>query len=487
MTKNIWVAIGLSIVSGVLIALSMPNFNLWPLAWIAFVPLLVMLSEQPKKRLFVLALPFGLIWSIAAHSWYPAMFAPPILGYFLILLVGAVYAWMIELGIRLQRNLPVSIKILAVPIAWTTVEWLIRVLPITREWWFALLAYSQWNFPPALQILSITGFPGLSFIIMLANTGLAMLIIYWLREKKFNLSAALGALSVVMIVIIGGITIPTAPSNKFIIGATTDLSAQDHTIQTEKFSQNVFDINAQLTQKIVNDLRKEEKDLAFIVWPENKFFIVNEGTIANQLKELADDLNIYIVANGGWRTELGVHNIALMVGPDGQEIGRQAKIHLAPGERPILGYQVIPKPREHRVFDTSYGKVGLSVCYDIRFPDVARNLAQNGTQIWLVPYCADFNRNPWFPIFFAVEAIFRAVENSVAVGISGSSGISTITDPYGRVSAMGGVNTREVVAGEAFTTERQTIYTRFGDWFAVLTTTLLTAGIVFAVFKNRFL
>lgn len=139
MTKNIWVAIGLSIVSGVLIALSMPNFNLWPLAWIAFVPLLVMLSEQPKKRLFVLALPFGLIWSIAAHSWYPAMFTPPILGYFLILLVGAVYAWMIELGIRPQRNLPVSIKILAVPIAWTTVEWLIRVLPITREWWFPIL------------------------------------------------------------------------------------------------------------------------------------------------------------------------------------------------------------------------------------------------------------------------------------------------------------------------------------------------------------
>lgn len=406
----------------------------------------------------------------------------PVLGYFLIILAGAVYTWIIELGIRFQRILPSLLKILALPIAWTAIEWLIRTLPITREWWFALLAYSQWNFPPALQILSITGFPGLSFIIMLVNSSLAILIIYWLKEKKFNLSAAIGVLSVIIIVIIGATIIPIAPTNKFIIGATTDLSIQDKTIQTENFSQNVFDINAQLTKKIVNDLNKEGKNLSFIVWPENKFFIINEGTITEQLKQLADDLDIYIAVNGGERAEIGVYNMAFLFGPDGQEVGRQAKIHLARGERGILGYKVIPKEQEYWVFNTNYGKIGLAVCYDIFFTDVVRNLAKNGAQIVLVPVNADFNSNLNFPIFFTVEAIFRAVENNVAIGIGTTSGISTVIDPYGRISAMSGINTREVIAGEVFIREQQpTIYTQFGDWFPLLILILLMATTIPAI------
>ncbi len=478
MAKNIWMAIALSIVSGVLVALSMPNFNLWPLAWVAFVPLLVMLYEQPRKRLFILSLPFGIIWSVAVHNWYPAMFSP-LLGYSLIVLVGAVYAWMIELGVWLQRKLPASIKILAVPVAWTALEWIRVVAPVTREWWFALLSYSQWNFPPALQTLNITGFSGLSFMIMLVNTGIALLIIHWRREKKLNISAV-AAVSVVIVMVVGGVlTIPPVPNDRLTIGATTDLSLQDSAIQATEFSQNVFDINAELTREIVNDLYKREGNLVFVVWPENKFFVIDDNTITSQLKKLSDDLNIYIVVNGGWYTSEGMYNIALMVGPDGQEIGRQAKIHLAPGERDIFGKKVVPGPEEYPVFDTSYGKVGLAICYDIRFTCVVRNLARNGAQIMLVPINADFNHNRWFPIFFAVEAIFRAVENNLAIGTGTTSGISIVSDPYGRVSAMGGVNARGVITGEVFTVEGRTLYNRFGDWFGILVSMLLAVGIIF--------
>ena len=376
----------------------------------------------------------------------------PIAGYSLIILAGAVYAWMIELGIRFQRILPSSLKILALPIAWTAIEWLIRTLPITREWWFALLAYSQWNFPPALQILSVTGFSGLSFIIMLVNSSLAILIIYWLKKKKINFLAIFMILIVFIIIIFGSIRTLEEKTNQFIIGATTDLSIQDNTIQTENFSQNVFDINAQLTKKIVNDLNKDGENLAFIVWPENKFFIIDEGTITEQLKKLADNLDIYIVVNGGERAGagVGIYNMAFLFGPDGQEVGRQSKTHLARGERRILGEQVIPKIQEHKVFNTNYGKVGLAVCYDIFFTDVMRNLAKNGAQIVLVPVNADLNQNRQFPIFFTVEAIFRAVENNVAIGISTTSGISTIINPYGKISAIGNINTREAITGEVF-------------------------------------
>jgi apolipoprotein N-acyltransferase len=146
--------------------------------------------------------------------------------------------------------------------------------------------------------------------------------------------------------------------------------------------------------------------------------------------------------------------MAFLFGPDGQEVGRQAKIHLARGERGILGYKVIPKEQEYWVFNTNYGKVGLAVCYDIFFTDVVRNLAKNGAQIVLVPVNADFDSTPNFPIFFTVEAIFRAVENNVAIGISTTSGISTIINPYGKISAMSDINRREVIAGEVFIREQ---------------------------------
>ena len=79
-----------------------------------------------------------------------------------------------------------------------------------------------------------------------------------------------------------------------------------------------------------------------------------------------------------------------------------------------------------------------------------RNLAKNDAQIVLVPVNADLNQNRQFPIFFTVEAIFRAIENNVAIAISTTSGISTVIDPYGRVSVIGNVNMKEVVTGEVF-------------------------------------
>ena len=81
--NSLWTALGFSALSGVLIALSMPNFDIWPLAWVALVPLLIALEGQSGKGKFLISLPFGLIWSIAVHNWYPFIF-PPGLGYFLI-------------------------------------------------------------------------------------------------------------------------------------------------------------------------------------------------------------------------------------------------------------------------------------------------------------------------------------------------------------------------------------------------------------------
>ncbi|MCP4757823.1 MAG: hypothetical protein GY866_43745 [Proteobacteria bacterium] len=75
-TRSIWFAIGVSISSGVLISLSMPNYNVGFLGWIGLVPLFMLLLPTARKYPFWLAMPCGTIWSIAAHHWYLTIFGP---------------------------------------------------------------------------------------------------------------------------------------------------------------------------------------------------------------------------------------------------------------------------------------------------------------------------------------------------------------------------------------------------------------------------
>ncbi|HEY73394.1 MAG TPA: apolipoprotein N-acyltransferase [Thermoflexia bacterium] len=473
---------GLSAISGLLLAATMPNFDVGLLGWLALVPLLIAVTAAPSRQHYVLALPFGLIWSIAVHNWYPNIF-PPALGYFLIVAVGTFYAGIVQLGAWLQARLPGALKLLAMPVAWAAVEFVRFIAPVAGDWWFVLLAKSQWRFPPALQVLNVTGFPGLSFLVMLANVAIAFLL---LRNQVFRVSGATKPgfwASVVALVIVaaivgwGAVSIPQPPADTFTIAALTDMVNQDPDIlSTSEFtaedfgtaanlpetSQSIFAVDAALTRSVAN------QQPAFIVWPENEFSDADDAQFIDQLEGLAREMDAYIVADVVWQASTGMHDTALMVGPEGNEVGRRAKINTTAGEENV-GF--VPGPREYPVFDTPYGQVGIGVCWDRHRLFITRELARSGpqqgsgAQIVLMPADDDFEGNAWFPRFHASDAVFRAAENRVAFAVGATSGLSVIVDPYGRIVAEGGVNERGVISGEVFTTPGRTLYTRWGDWF----------------------
>ena len=471
--RRFLIGMGISAISGVLITASMPNFDLSFLGWVALVPLLLTIEVLPKASPTILAMPFGLIWSIAVHNWYPNMFGPA-LGCFLIIAVGNWYALLIGLGIRLQRRIAGAFRLLALPALWTAIEFVKYIAPGVENWWFVLLAKSQWRFPPALQILSVTGFPGLSFLIMLSNVALAFLLLKIWREHKLDRLSATALVIVISVVVWGAVTIPKPPQESFSIAATVDLANQDPEIQklshlpagkegyyadTPEMSQAIFDVNAELTRKVV------DKGGMFVVWPENEFADADDMRFIGQLGTLAQELDAYIVADVVWRAPTGMHDTALMVGPEGKEIGRRAKINTTDGE---VNRGFVPGPKDFPVFDTPHGKVGIGVCWDRHRLWITRELARAGAQIVLMPADDDFNHSRWFPAFHASDSVFRAVENRVSFGLGSTSGISLVVDPYGRVTAESGINERAAIIGKAFTVSGTTCYTRFGDWFGWL-------------------
>lgn len=94
----------------------------------------------------------------------------------------------------------------------------------------------------------------------------------------------------------------------------------------------------------------------------------------------------------------------------------QEKLHITPDEAQYWGFK---GGRHLRVFDTDIGKLGILVCFDVEFPELARYLADQGMTILCVPYWTD-TKNAYLRVRRCAQA--RAIENECYVAISGSVG-----------------------------------------------------------------
>lgn len=105
------------------------------------------------------------------------------------------------------------------------------------------------------------------------------------------------------------------------------------------------------------------------------------GPSTDYFGRLAKQHNLYIVAGLNERDVHLVYNVAVLLGPDGKIAGKYRKVCLPRGE---VSAGVAPG-NEYPVFDTRFGKVGMMVCYDGFFPEVARNLSANGAEVIAFP------------------------------------------------------------------------------------------------------
>jgi predicted amidohydrolase len=91
---------------------------------------------------------------------------------------------------------------------------------------------------------------------------------------------------------------------------------------------------------------------------------------------LAKQHHLHIVLSLYEREAHLIYNTAVLLGPDGALIGKYRKVSLPPGE----AAKGIAPGKDYPVFDTAIGKVGMMVCYDGFFPEVARELTKNGAE-----------------------------------------------------------------------------------------------------------
>ncbi|MDA0832696.1 MAG: carbon-nitrogen hydrolase family protein [Planctomycetota bacterium] len=173
---------------------------------------------------------------------------------------------------------------------------------------------------------------------------------------------------------------------------------------------------------------------------------------------LAKKHNLHLVVGLDEKADHLVYNVAVLIGPDGKIIGKYRKVCLPRGE---VEAGVAPGD-EYPVFDTQFGKVGMMVCYDGFFPEVARELSNNGAEVIAFPVAGC---NPML-------AAARACENHVYVVSSTYCDVSLnwmITGIYGHAGEiLAQATTWGTVTVTEVDLDQPTIWANIGDFKAQL-------------------
>lgn len=384
----------------------------------------------------------------------------------------------------------ISLACIGTPFLWICLELFRTYLPeISFPW--NLLGYPAASNLALVQITTVTGIYGLSFLVAAFNALLAWCDADASRPPKQRLAALLGATAFILaVMLVGPRFVPKAAADH------TARAVQVNFPEADSYSSEWFEQHQSEMDEITRySLAPSRLHPDLLVWPEAPApFSYQDPNFAQFASHLAirfgDPFIVGVVewkpeevTSGGTRhSAMEPYNSALMFDAQGRRVFSYDKIHLVPfGE-----YE--PFPLIRRVVANVSSEVGgfrkgttysvgrfangytfsVFICYEAIYPGEIRRFADNGAQLFV-----NISNDGWFGHSAAAEqhlrmARVRAVENRRWLVRSTNSGITASVDPYGRMFLS---LPRDVRAAADlpydFRTDK-TIYTRFGDWFAWL-------------------
>ena len=188
------------------------------------------------------------------------------------------------------------------------------------------------------------------------------------------------------------------------------------------------------------------------MWPcpyENAAFVAyaepERGETWQVLRDTARACGVYLVG-GSMPEQEGerVYNTCFVFSPEGKQIAKHRKVHLfdidIPGGQRFMESDTFTPGDQFTVFDSPWGKIGVAICFDIRFVEQFRAMALMGAKLVLVPGAFNLTTGP---AHWELSFRMRAVDNQVftagcapAQDMTASYhswGHSMICDPWGRV------------------------------------------------------
>ncbi len=482
--QSLWVVTVLAVLSALLMFLAFPPAEINALAWVGLLPLIIGLSQLRPAQGFLVGWVFGILF-MAGISMFIGQF-----GLFPLAIAAIAYGLFYGLfGLVVAVLAParsVPLRVLGIAAAWTLLE-LARGHVGPLSYTFGHLGYTQHAMLPVLQLASIVGVYGVGFLTVLANAGLATLLLGFLPDgwyrpaerAEFNRAAGRTMLAVYVLVFVtyvwGALVINVAPepseSAQGLRAAAVQANISLDIPARPGAVMDAIDAYAEMSEDVGGDVE-------LIVWPEAAvgFDLNMDPPTQQKISELARSCDAHMLIGAlEWEGDER-YNSVYLVSPEGEYLGTYRKIDLVMyGEYvpmrgrwkwleryPIRGKDFSPG-KERKLFDIGGLKVAPLICFEAIFPGPAREVTALGADV-----IAILNSDAWAQrsaelMHNSYTAPLRAAEARRFVIRAASTGISGIYDPYGRPLSDVPTNAAGVASAEVYGRQELSTYHRYGD------------------------
>ncbi|NNL77992.1 MAG: apolipoprotein N-acyltransferase, partial [Desulfobacterales bacterium] len=411
----------------------------------------------------------------------------------------------------------------AAPFLWVALEYARSNLSFLALSW-GLLAHSQYQNPLLIQITSITGTYGLSFLIVLVNaaiTALLIIVLSGLRKTNVLLYESTSKITGKFVILAAAVCLVATlvygylQTSEAIIGKKIKISlVQGNIDQTKKWDRKYANFIMKTYADLTIEASKDRPGL--IVWPETATprSVNLDGRLNRLIRNIVKSANSYLLLGssegrkfkGTDPKNLKYFNSAFLFPPDTEQskIQRYNKIRLFPfGEylpyKKKLPWSFINVPnvdhylpgKEYTVFNLPDYRFAVTICWENIFPDLVRQFVRRDAQ-----FIINITNEAWVgetaaPYHFLAMNVFRAVENRVYVVRCANTGVSCFIDPLGRITARledtsgQDIFVRGVLSGHVIPLDSETFYTRYGDWIVILSIMGSIAFLVIAMLRKN--
>jgi apolipoprotein N-acyltransferase len=497
----------LSLLSGLLVALSFPDFNLELLAWIGFVPLFFVLKDKPRFKSFILSYFCGTVfWSITVY-W---LIHVTLLGTILLILYLSLYFGLFGFLVStIKYRLP-TLGILLIPSLWVFLEYCRSHLLTGFPW--ALLGYSQYLNLPIIQIADIAGVWLVSFLVMTINVAVYSAIAGSLKFPVIIKRLSLAVLCLAIALFYGSFKLKEISKAKTRAALKVSV-AQANIPQILKWQPQARDLIMKRYLEVSRMAAKENPDL--MIWPEASIpEVVGSDSLYYEIASKFSKKNNLFLLLGAVTVRGGTYyNSAMLISPDGESDKAYDKLHLVPfGEyiplknifrflETVVPIGDIAAGKDYVVFNgpglkgpihSMQSRFSVLVCFEDVFPELARGFVRKGAG-----FLVNITNDAWYKKTSAAAqhfqaSVFRAVENRVFLVRCANTGISGFISPSGRIISVVKDALGENIFIEGFKTETIdprhklfSFYTRTGDFFILICLVFVLYGIIPPLFRKR--
>ena len=450
-------------------------------------------NYRGKKWFFTMWL-WGTFATFARTSWLlnvdiPGKYVLIVLALFLLSLFLGLWFTLASYVIAKARKITHFYWPITVAALWVIIDYLKSLGEVSFPWYYQ--GYLLSHYHSIAQVASITGIWGLTFIMILASA----LLYKWIIEKDDSLVDGTIFFTIISLLTIWGfdrLQNSNDNTDKFKVAILQTNIDEEHWDKKTSLD-NAFAVTSNMIDSV------EGQDVDVMVIPESGIYTYINYNYSKK-REIHNWVNTsntpLIFGSLDYKRiskdDYDVYNTTFLARPNENTFDYYYKMKLVPVSEgipygwkfPVLSRIKIAGGGFSRgfvntIWDFDSFSVAPTICYEAIYPNFNRKRVLAGTVDALV----NCTNDSWFgisrgPYQHASMALLRSVELGVPTIRAAASGISFVSDGYGRIVNKSNLGTREIVISEVPQRLDSTFYLKYGDWFvfALISWVLLAVG-----------